>query len=197
MMAAYAVDDFGRDPHLVAALSPLARLRWNVKTTGAGNIPGTAALLVCNSRRFSLSSVYAALALADTTGRTVRFVGRPDIAPVGPLMRRVGALLAHPADVLSALRAGELVLVSAAGTAHARHAGTVPHDLVGQAVIAQVPVLPVATVSSRFGRTAHVAVGAPVQVRRERHGPLAHIELAELVQHQLQRMLDDDCRGGD
>ena len=45
MMAVYAVDDFGRDPHLVAALSPLARLRWNVKVTGAGNIPGSAALL--------------------------------------------------------------------------------------------------------------------------------------------------------
>ncbi len=196
-MAVYAVDDFGRDPHLVAALSPLARLRWNVKVTGAGNIPGSAALLVCNSRRFSLNAVYAALALTDTTGRTVRFVGRPDIAPVGPLMRRVGALLAHPADVLSALRAGELVLVSAAGTSHARHAGAVPHDLVGQAVIAEVPVLPVSAISSRFSRTAHVVVGAPVQPRRERHGPLAHVELAELVQHQLQRMLDDDAPDGE
>ena len=133
MIATYAVDDYGRDPHLVAALSPLARLRWNVSVTGAGNIPGSAALLVCNSRRFSLGALYAALALTDTTGRTVRFVGRPDTAPVGALMRRVGALLAHPADVLSALRAGELVLVSAAGTTHARHAGAVPHELIGQA----------------------------------------------------------------
>ncbi len=191
-MAVYAVDDYGRDPHLVAALSPLARLRWNVKVSGAGNIPGSAALLVCNSRRFSLGAVYAALALTDTTGRTVRFVGRPDIAPVGPLMRRVGALLAHPADVLGALRAGELVLVSAGGTTHARHAGAVPHELVGQAVIAQVPVLPVTTMSGRFSRTAHVVVGAPVQLRHERNGPLAHVELAEQVQHQLQRMLDDE-----
>lgn len=141
--------------------------------------------------------MYAALALTDTTGRTVRFVGRPDIAPLGPLMRRVGALLAHPADVLGALRAGELVLISAAGTTHARHAGEVPHELVGQAVIAQVPVLPVTTISSRFGRTANVAVGAPVVLRRERHGPLAHVELAEQVQHQLQRMLDDDVQGAE
>ena len=189
-MATYAVDDYGRDPHLVAALSPLARLRWNVSVTGAGNIPNSAALLVCNSRRFSLGAVYAALALTDTTGRTVRFVGRPDTAPLGALMRRVGALLAHPADVLSALRDGELVLVSAAGTRHARQAGAVPHELIGQAVIAQVPILPVTTINSRVGRAAHVAVGPAVTARRERIGPLAYVELAEQVQHQLQRMLD-------
>ncbi len=191
-MAVYAVDDYGRDPHLVAALSPLARLRWNVRVSGAGNIPTSAALLVCNARRFSLGAVYAALALTDTTGRTVRFVGRPDTAPLGALMRRVGALLDHPADVLGALRDGELVLISSASTSHARHAGAVPYELVGQAVIADVPVLPVSTLSSRFSRTAHVEVGAPVNLRRERSGPLAHVELAEQVQRQLQRMLDAD-----
>ena len=191
-MAQYAVDDYGRDPHLVAALSPLARVRWNVHVTGAENIPAeSAALLVCNSRRFSLCAVYAALALTDATGRPVRFVGRPDTAPVGALMRRVGALLAHPAEVLGALRDGELVLISAAGTSHSLHAGAVPHELVGQAVVAQVPVLPVTTISSRFGRAAHVAVGVPINLRRERNGPLAHVELAEQVQHQLQRMLDN------
>ena len=194
-MAVYAVDDYGRDPHLVAALSPLARLRWNVNVTGAGNIPASAALLVCNSRRFSLGAVYAAVALTDTTGRTVRFVGRPDTAPLGALMRRLGALLAHPADVLSALRDGELVLISATGTSDPRHAGAVPFELIGQAVIAQVPVLPVSTISSRLGRTAHVAVGQPVSPRRERSGPLSHVELAEQVQHQLQRMLDTAGEG--
>ena len=193
-MAVYAVDDYGRDPHLVAALSPLARLRWNVNVAGAGNIPASAALLVCNSRRFSLGAVYAAVGLTDTTGRTVRFVGRPDTAPFGALMRRVGALLAHPADVLSALCDGELVLISAAGTYDPRHAGAVPFELIGQAVIAQVPVLPVTTISSRIGRTAHVVVGQPVSPRRERSGPLAHVELAEQVQHQLQRMLDGDVK---
>lgn len=188
----HAVDDFGRDPHLVAALSPLARLRWKVDVVGAENIPSTtAALLVCNSRRFSLGAVYAALALTDATGRPVRFVGRPDTAPLGALMRRVGALLAHPAEVLGALRAGELVLISAAGTSHRRHAGAVPHELVGQAVAAQVPVLPVTTISSSLSRSAHVTLGAPVSLRHERHGPLAHVELAEQVQHQLQRMLDE------
>lgn len=172
-----SLDDYGRDPHLVAALSPLVRLRWNVTVTGAERLPvDTAALLVCNSRRFSLSAVYAALALSDATSRTVRFVGRPDIAPLGSLMRRVGALLAHPADVLCALRDGELVLISAAGTADFRHAGEVPDELLEQAVIAEVPVLPVTTMSSLISRTACVAVGDAVP--------------AEQVRQDLQRMLD-------
>jgi hypothetical protein len=190
-VAVYAVDDYGRDPYLVAALSPLARLRWNVDLTGTDNLPITSgALLVCNSRQFSLAPLYAATALTDLIGRTVRFVGRPDTAPLGALMRRVGALLANPADVLGALRDGELVLVATASTSHPYHAGAVPHELVGQAVKAEVPVFPVATISSRFGRAAHVVVGPQANARRVRSGPLAYVELAEHVQHQLQRMLD-------
>ena len=188
---AHAVDNYGRDPHLVAALSPLARLRWNVDVTGSDNIPtSSGALLVCNSRRFSLGPVYAATALTDLIGRPVRFVGRPDTAPLGAFMRRVGALLAHPAEVLGALRDGEVVLISAAGTSHPHQAGAVSYELVGQAVIAEVPVFPVTTLSSRIGRAAHVVVGEQVVPRRVRSGPLAQVELAEQVHHQLQRMLD-------
>lgn len=187
----HSVDDFGRDPHLIAALTPFAQLRWSVSVGGEHHLPArTGALLVCNARRFSLSSVYAALALSQAVGRPVRFVGRPDSAPVGSFMRRIGGLLATPADVLGALQHHELVLVSAAGTNHARHAGTVPHELVGPAVVAGVPVFPVATMSSAVGRAARVEVGAQVRPRRKRRGPLAEVELAEQVQHHLQRMLD-------
>jgi hypothetical protein len=187
----HSVDDFGRDLHLISALTPLAQLRWSVSVGGEQHLPvRTGALLVCNSRRFALSSVYAALALSQTIGRPVRFVGRPDSAPVGAFMRRLGALLATPSDVLGALQHHELVLVSAAGTNHARHAGTVPHELVGPAVVAGVPVFPVATMSSAVGRAARVEVGAQVRPRRKRRGPLAEVELAEQVQHHLQRMLD-------
>ncbi|MDO8364573.1 MAG: hypothetical protein Q7V88_16900 [Actinomycetota bacterium] len=187
----FSVDDFGRDPQLVSALSPLAKLRWDVTVGGLQHLPArTGALLVCNSRRWSLSSVYAALALSEAAGRPVRFVGRPDIAPLGPFMRRIGGLLAQPTEVLGALRHHELVLVSAAGTSHPRHAGAVPHDLVGAAVVAGVPVFPVATMSSSLGRAARAEVGPQVRPRRKRRGPLAEVELAEQVQHHLQRMLD-------
>ena len=187
----HSVDDYGRDPHLISALAPLAKLRWDVTVGGEQHLPvRTGALLVCNTRRFSLSTVYAALALSEATGRPVRFVGRPDIAPVGPFMRRIGGLLARPADVLGALQHHELVLISAEGTNHPRNAGKVPHELVGPAVLAGVPVFPVATMSSTVGRAARVEVGPQVRPRRKRRGPLAEVELADQVQHHLQRMLD-------
>ncbi len=187
----HSVDDFGRDPHLIAAINPLAHLRWDVSVGGLEHLPvRTGALLVCNSRRWGLTSIYAALALSEACGRPVRFVGRPDIAPLGPVMRRLGGLLAQPADVLGALRHHELVLLPAAPTAHPRHAGAVPHQLVGPAVIAGVPVFPVATMNSAVSRTARAEVGAQVRPRKKRRGPLAEVELAEQVQHHLQRMLD-------
>ncbi len=81
----HSVDDFGRDPHLISALSPLAHLRWDVSVGGLHHLPArTGALLVCNSRRWGLTSVYAALALSEAGERPVRFVGRPDIAPSVP-----------------------------------------------------------------------------------------------------------------
>ncbi|MEI7547483.1 MAG: hypothetical protein WCK21_05420 [Actinomycetota bacterium] len=188
---AYSVDDFGRDRHFINALSPLVKLRWDVTVGGLHHLPvRTGALLVCNARHWSLSNVYAALALSEACDRPVRFVGRPDFAPVSSIMRRLGGLLAQPADVLGALRHHELVLVSAAPTSHPRHAGEVPHDLVGPAVVAGVPVFPVATMSTALGRGARAEVGPQVRPHRKRRGPLAEVELAEQVQHHLQRMLD-------
>jgi len=187
----HSVDDYGRDPHLIGALAPFAKLRWSVTVGGAHHLPtNTGALLVCNSRRYSLSAIYAALALGEETERPVRFVGRPDIAPIGSFMRRIGGLLATPADVLNALSHHELVLVAAEGTSHPRNAGKVPHELVGPAVVAGVAVFPVATMSSTIGRAARVEVGPAVRARRKRRGPLAEVELADQVQHHLQRMLD-------
>ena len=43
----------------------------------------------------------------------MRFVGRPDIAPVGALARRLGGLLDRPDEVAGALRAGELLVMGA------------------------------------------------------------------------------------
>lgn len=188
---AASVDDFGRDPHLVEALAPLARLRWQVGVGHTAHLPVRGgALLVCNTRRWAWSNVWAAWALGEATGRPVRFVGRPDIAPMGPFMRRIGGLLARPDEVLGALHHHEIVLVSCEPTAHPRHAGTVPHELIGAAVVSKTPVFPVATMSSAVSRTARVEVGAQVRPRRARKGPLAEVELAEQVQHHIQRMLD-------
>jgi len=191
LLPAHAVDDWGRDPQLVRAVEPLLRLRWDVSVGGVHHLPTKGgALLVCNSRRWAQHHLFAAWALGEATGRPVRFVGRPDIAPVGAFMRRVGGLLARPDEVLGALRNHQLVLLPATSTTHPRHAGDVSHQLVGAAVVAGVPVFPVATMSSTVGRVARAEVGAQVRPRHKRKGPLAEVELAEQVQHHIQRMLD-------
>ncbi len=189
----YSVDDWGRDDTLIRVLGPLARLRWKVSVGGAQQIPATgAALLVANVRRFSLSTVYASWALSKEIERPVRFVGRPDIAPIGPMMRRLGALLSDPSEVAGALRNGEVVMISAAPTNHPRLVGAVNHELVTGAVLYDAPVLPVVTMSSPMGRSARVEVGEPVtRRRRRRRGPLAEVELADDTQRRLQKMLDE------
>lgn len=187
----HSVDDFGRDPHLVRRLSPLAHLRWDVSVGGIDHLPvRSGALLVCNTRPWALSDVMAAWAIGESAERPVRFVGRPDTAPLGPLMRRLGGLLARPDEIEGALRHHELVILGARSTTHARHAGPVHHELLRAAIITKVPVLPVAVTTSTIGRTARAEIGAAVRPRRTRRGPLAEVEMAEQVQHHLQRMLD-------
>ena len=44
--------------------------------------------------------------------------------------------------------------------------------------------------STPFGRTARVEVGPQVRPRRKRRGPLAELELAELTQLSIQRLID-------
>ena len=99
-------------------------------------------------------------------------------------MQRLGGLLSNADEISGALRAGELVVVSAHGTRDPRHAGPVDPALIGTAVVSGAPVYPVASMSTPFGRTARVEVGSAVRPRRKRRGPLAELELAELTQRQ-------------
>ena len=187
-----AVDEWGRDAHLIKILSPLLRLRWDVSVGGLQHLPARAgALLVTNERRLSLSPLYVSWALARATNRPVRFVGRPDSAPLGAALRRFGALLSDPDEVRGALRHGELVVMAARATSHPRHAGPVDHELIGAAITTGVAVIPVASMSSVMGRAARAEVGAAIRPRRKRRGPLADLEVAEAVQRHLQKMLDE------
>jgi len=186
-----SVDEWGRDSKFIDLLTPLAAMRWSVSVGGTHHLPKrTGALLVTNTRRFSLSPVYAAWALSKEIGRPVRFGGRPDIAPFGPVMQRLGGLLGSADEIRGALQAGQLVIVSTASTSSPRHAGGVGADLVGAAVAADTPVYPVASINALFGRAARVEVGPQVRLRRARRGPLAELELAELVQRHVQRVID-------
>lgn len=186
------VDEWGRDDHLVRLLTPVLRLRWEMTTGGLHHLPARAgALLVTNERRFSWSPLYVAFALSTATGRPVRFVGRPDHAPLGAALRRIGALLHDADEVHGALKHGELVVLGADATSHPRCAGPVDHEIVGAAVLAGVHVLPVASLTTLVSRAARAEVGPQIRLRTKRRGPLAEIELAEAAQRHLQKMLDE------
>jgi len=129
--------------------------------------------------------------IGHATGRTVRFVGRPDIAPVGAIARRLGGLLARPDEVAGALRAGELLVMPTASTVHPRRVGRVDHRLIGAAVEMKVPVYPAATASSPWSRSARIEIGPPVRPSKRRRGPLIELELADLVEQRIRRILEE------
>lgn len=194
--AVNAVDDWGRDPELVDRATTLSRLRWDVAVGGTAHLPARAgALVVVNARRFALAPMFAALAIGESIGRPVRFVGRPDIAPFGPLLQRLGGLLPIEAEIEGALRAGEIVLLGSDHQATNAVSGVVDHHLVGAAVAAKVRVLPAATISSPLQRAARVEIGREVKPSRSRRGPLAELELADLVEQRIDDLLAE--AGGD
>ena len=186
------VDDWGRDNAFVNRVWSLSQLRWNISVGGAERVPKRAgALIVVNARRFALAPLFASLAIGAATDRPVRFVGRPDVAPVGPMMQRLGALLPVDAEILGALHAGEVVVIGAAHEYSNRQTGLIDHRQVGAAVAAKVQVLPAAAVSVPLRRNARVEIGAPVKTRKRRRGPLEELETADLVQAHIDAMLDE------
>jgi hypothetical protein len=188
----HMVDDWGRDPDFVARVWSMSHLRWNVAVNGHRRLPKRGgALIVVSARRFALAPVFAALSIGGAVGRPVRFVGRPDIAPVGPVMQRLGGLLARADEIAGALRAGQLVVMGAGPTTHSRAVGRVDHRLVGAAVAAGTKVFPAATASVPFLRGARVEIGPEVRPDRSRRGPLTELELAAALESAIQELLDE------
>lgn len=186
------VDDWGRDNAFVNRVWSLSQLRWSTSVGGADRVPRRAgALIVVNARRFALAPLFASLAIGAATDRPVRFVGRPDIAPIGPMMQRLGALLPVEAEILGALHAGEVVVIGATHEYTNRETGVIDHRQVGAAVAAKVRVLPAATVSVPLRRNARVEIGPAVRIRKRRRGPLEELETADLVQLRIDAMLDE------
>ena len=186
------VDDWGRDNGFVDRFWAASRLRWDTCVGGAEHVPKRAgALVVVNARRFALAPLFAALAIGAVVDRPVRFVGRPDVAPLGPLMQRLGALLAIEGELEGALRAGELVVLGAHHELGNHRSGLIDHRLVGAAVATKVRVLPAATLSVPTRRSARVEIGAPARLPRRRRGPLAELELADHLQLRINALLDE------
>jgi len=187
---AATVDDWGRDSGLVRQIARVSRLRWNVTVGGEARLPRRkGGLIVVNARTFALAPVYSALALGEILDRPVRFVGRPDTAPVGAFARRIGGLLDHPDEVAGALAAGELVVMGADHNERLRKVGRVDHSLIGAALATGAQVHPAATSSSPIGRSARLEIGTPSRSPRKRRGPLAELELADRVARDIELLL--------
>lgn len=186
------VDDWGRDQGLVRHVIRASHLRWDVTVGGHQHLPRRkGALIVVNARALALAPIFSAFALGEVVDRPVRFVGRPDTAPVGAFVRRIGGLLDHPDEVAGALAAGELVIMGAEHNERLRKVGRVDHALVGAALAAGVPVFPAATSSSPIGRNARLEVGTPSRSPRKRRGPLAELELADRIARDIEMLLSE------
>ena len=186
------VDDWGRDNAFVNRVWSASQLRWSTSVGGVEHVPKRAgALIVINARRFALAPIFTSLAIGAETDRRVRFVGRPDTAPLGPMMQRLGGLLPVEAELEGALRAGELVVLGADHVATNQRTGLIDHRLVGAAVATGVKVLPAAAVSVPMRRNARVEIGPPVRLRKQRRGPLQELELADLLQDRIDAVLDE------
>ena len=157
----------GATAQAVARAFAASRLRWDVAVGGTEHLPRRGgALIVVNARSLALAPLFAALAIGDAVGRPVRFVGRPDIAPIGPLLQRLGGLLPIEDELEGALRAGELVLLGAAHRRDNARTGAIDHALIGAAVAARARVLPAVTLSAPLTRAARVELGAAGDAER-------------------------------
>jgi hypothetical protein len=187
---AYTVDPWGLDPDLIDLVSPLAGWRWAVDVDGAGRIPTAGPALLVFNRRIGLSEPpVVATAVRQAAGRTVRLVGMPDVAPVGPILRRFGAAVDTSAEIAALLRAGEVVVAPLGIEPRlGRRAGRIANRIVAPALALGVPVLPVAVLGHEIGRHWRVVIGEPV-TGDDDNG-------ADTTRHAVQALLDESQAPG-
>jgi hypothetical protein len=188
----YAVDEWGLDTDLVQLVSPVLALRWQIVVEGDELLPEKGPALLLFNRRFGFSEPFAvSRGIRQSTGRNVRVTGAPDVAPIGPALRRLGAVLARPDEVGGLLRADNLVAIGLQPSRRRRQlAGAVPSALLAPALAIDADVFPVAVTGRELGRRWRLVIGPPVEKPASR-GPLAAEELADRVRAGVQTLLDD------
>jgi hypothetical protein len=190
----FEMDEWGFDRELFHYASNAIGAIWQVSVGGAEHVPAHGgALLAVNTRPYTAGPALVAHAVHRRTERAVRFTGLPDVAPVGPLLRKLGGVLARPDEIAGLLRNGHLVAVWLTPvSARPERAGEAPPELLAPALAEHCPVLPVAAIGHPLGRRWRVEVGPPVRHRRH-PGPLAEVELADETRAAVQRILDESA----
>jgi hypothetical protein len=188
----HVVDEWGLDPDWVSLASSAAGLRWSLAVGGAEHLPSRGpTLVVVNNRPLAASLAVALIGIRRETGRVLRIVGIPDVAPIGPVLRRLGGVLHHPQEVAGLLRAGQVPAIPCRAEWRLNgRVGRVDAELVGAAIRTSAPVIPVAVLASPWARHARVEIGPAVRAKRRR-GPLATAELADAARAAVQRLVDE------
>jgi hypothetical protein len=192
----YVVDEWGLDPDLIRFVSPVLAVRWHATVDGGDLVPEHGPAVLAFNRRLGFSEPFVlSRGVRQATDRHVRVAGVPDVAPVGPLLRRLGAVLARPDEVGGLLRADHVVAVGLGRSARRQLAGPAPAALLAAALATSAPVLPVAVTGREIGRRWQVTIGPAVEPPASR-GPLAAEELADRVRAGVQGLLDDEFPHG-
>ena len=197
----YEIDEWGADPELIDLLSPVFGALARVTVAGEWRLPQTGPALLVVSRRFGLAEPFVVQqGLRRTTGRRARFVGIPDVAPVGLVLRRLGGAVGRAGEVSALLHTGHIVLVPlSAERRRPLRAGTIDPELIHPALNVGAPILPVAALGGELTGRWEVVVGdpiAPPRVRTGRHSPLALAELADAARTGVQELLDEAAPPG-
>jgi 1-acyl-sn-glycerol-3-phosphate acyltransferase len=189
----YPVDPFGLDPHLCDLVAPPFRAFLRVRVDHPERIPASGpAVLVSNRGLGVVEPAALTVAVRVEAGRRLRVIGALNVAFVGGMTRRLGAIGATRSDLSAALHAGHLVAVPLSHTWLRTGAGTPPLELV-QAMM-EFPVIPVAVrpAGPLGAPTAwHVRVGEPLDVDATYTpgDPLGAAELGETVRAAVAALL--------
>lgn len=189
---AFAVDEWGLDPELVALADPLIGLRWEIAVEGADALPAVGGAVLVFNRRVGISEPWVlARGIRQACGRFVRTVGVPDVVPIGPVLRRFGGVLDRTDEIAGLLRAGQLVgLPMTRGLRSRETVGSLDAERLEAAIDTGAPVVPVALVGREVGRSWRIVVGEPLAPATH-GGPLAAAELAEDTARATQVLLDE------
>lgn len=185
----YPVDEWGFDPELAMMLSGLAAARWSVSLHGIEHVPEVGPVLLLHNRRpLPGDQLALATAVGRATGRPVRFTGVPDRLPALSVLRRLGGVPGHPADLRSLFRAGEVVAASFDLVLRRPFGGGAPGTTVVEAAMeAGVAIAPVLISGPALGRRREIRIGAPVSTRRRRSA-LSVAELAESIRRRVDHL---------
>ncbi len=191
-LGAFDVDEWGLDPELVALANPVFGLRWDIEVCGAEQLPAVGGAVLVFNRRFGISEPWVvARGIRQATGRFVRTVGVPDVAPIGPFIRRFGGVLDRTDEVAGLLRAGQLVGLPMSRDLRSRErVGHLEVERLEAAIQTGSPVVPLALVGREVGRSWRIVVGTPLPPVAG-GGPLAAAELAESTRKAVEVLLDE------